>query len=645
MNRVNNLLQSRALSSRVVSNNVGKKELWLGYLAGPAGALLFNAVLATYLNVYYTDVLKLTTVWGGVFLTTFPIISKIIDAVTNVIMGYIIDRTNTKAGKARPYILLSAPLMAISGILLFTVPNASETVQVIWVMLSYNLFYSFAFTIYNMSHNLMVPLSTRNTKQRGTLSVFNNISNIMMTGIICALLVPMVIMPFIGAQKNLWIMIMGILAIIALPTTILEYYYTKERITEENILSGVENNVVPYRVQLKIIFSDPYWLLIIGYFLIYTLGLSLKNISSIYYCNYVLGTYNDGFTMTLLSVLGGLPMGIGIFLIWPLAKKFGKRNVTLVGFLLYSLGSAICFIAPTSYPVVLLGQFIKNFGGLPSAYIFMALFADVLDHIEWKSGIRCDGISMSVYSIITVALTGICTGIFNFMLSSNGYIAPDVINGVTVAYTQPQGVQNAITFAFLGLEIFTGIILAIMLIFLNVEKHIGTEQKAIMRRKQELAEAQGKEWIEPQILAEREQKRLDDEAEKDFINDLKDRCAKNGLNFDAELKKHQDKKKAAAIKTEKEQIKMNAKKEKAEAKAAIKQAKREAVISSMSSEQKQKYEFKQEQKLLREKFEEDKWQIYSQKISFYREKISKEIEASQQKRAIKASANSDINNK
>ena len=119
------LLDKKAFNSRVKSDKVTNSEKWLGYLIGPAGALLLNAVLGTYLNVYYTDVLNLTHIWGGVFLTVFPIISKIIDAITNVIMGYIIDRTKTKHGKARPWLLLSAPLVAISGVLLFTVPQAS----------------------------------------------------------------------------------------------------------------------------------------------------------------------------------------------------------------------------------------------------------------------------------------------------------------------------------------------------------------------------------------------------------------------------------------------------------------------------------------------------------------------------------------
>ena len=469
-------------ASRIRSENVTAKEKWLGYLLGPAGALLLNAVLATYLNVYYTDVLKLTGVWGGAFLVIFPIISKIVDAITNVAMGYIIDRTRTKEGKARPWLLLSAPLLAVTGILLFTVPSGSETVQIIWVMVSYNLLYSFAYTIFNMSHNLMVPLSTRDTTQRGSLSVFNQIATIMMSGILVALVFPMVIMPAIGADKSKWIVLMSVLSILALPLTLLEYFFTKERVTLEN--QGTEEAAIPFRAQLKAIFTDRYMLIIYAYFLIYTFGTSIKNLSLVYFCNYVLGTYNDGITQTLISVIGGIPMGIGIFAVWPLAKKFGKRNVTLVGFILYAIGSAVCWLFPTNMVIMLVGQFIKNIGGLPCSYVFMALFADVLDHVEWRSGIRCDGIAMSVYNIIAVAMVGICTGVFNGMLSQSGYVAPSVVGGVTVAAEQSAAVKSAITFGFVGLEVITGIILAVLLVFLNVEKNIDKEQAEIKARRE-----------------------------------------------------------------------------------------------------------------------------------------------------------------
>lgn len=476
-------LDSPLLNSRVKSDEVRKSEKWLGYLLGPSGALLLNAVLATYLNVYYTDVLKLTTIWGGAFLTVFPIISKIIDAITNVIMGYIIDHTKTAQGKARPWILLSAPFLLISGILLFVVPQGNETVQIIWVMLSYNLFYSFAYTIYNMSHSLMVPLSTRNTEQRGSLSVFNQIATIMMSGIMVALIFPMLIMPHLGVDKSKWIVTMSILSCLALPLTLMEYYFTKERVTMEDINKKDEEKI-PYKNLLKAIIKDKYMVLILLYFLICTVGTQFKNLGLVYFCNYVLGTYNDGKTQTMISVIGGIPMGIGIFAVWPLAKKFGKRNLTMAGFVLYAIGSAICWICPTNMVVVLVGQFIKNIGGLPCSYVFAALFADVLDHLEWKNNFRCDGIAMSMNNIIAVTTVGIVTGFFNLLLSKSGYVAPSLINGETVAAVQSVATKNAITFSFVGLETITSIILIVILAFINVEKHIDKEQAEIKARKE-----------------------------------------------------------------------------------------------------------------------------------------------------------------
>jgi len=510
-------LSAPIFDSRIKSDTVTKAEKWLGYLIGPAGALLLNAVLATYLNVYYTDVLNLTPLWGGIFLTVFPIVSKVIDAITNVVMGQVIDRTRTKQGKARPWLFLSAFLVPLTGILLFTVPEGSDSMKAIWVMISYNLFYSFAYTIYNMSHNLMVPLSTRDGTARGGLSVFNQITTIMMSGILVALVFPMVIMPMIGVDKSKWITLMSILSIIALPLTLIEYYFTKERVTEESSKAETEESKLSFGRQMKILFTDKYMILMYVYFFVYTVGMTMKNMGLVYYCNYVLGTYNDGITQMLVSVIGGIPMGIGIFAVWPLAKKFGKRNVTMFGFVLYAIGSLICWLFPTNLVIVLVGQFIKNIGGLPCAYVFMALFADCLDHLEWRKNIRMDGAAMSIYNIIAVAMVGIMTGVFNWLLAGTGYIAPITAGSVseaattlaangwtaqvaleslkpaadgvlTIAMQQPAGVNGIISFAFVGLEVFTGIVLVIILKFLDVEKNIAKEQVEIKAR-HEKAEA------------------------------------------------------------------------------------------------------------------------------------------------------------
>ena len=634
------LLESRLFNSRIHSKNVTGKEKWFGYLLGPIGALLLNAVLASYLNIYYTDVLKLKGIWGGVFLTVFPLVSKIIDALTNIVMGYIIDRTKTKQGKARPWMLLSAPLVTITGILLFVVPEGSDTLKAIWVLLSYNLFYSFAYTIYSMSHSLMVPLSTRNTNQRGGLSVFNQIATIMVTGIIVALIFPMLIMPALGVSKDLWITLMSVLSIIALPLILLEYYFTKERITEESI-GKEEEQKIPYRLQIKAIFTDKYFILLILYFLIYTAGSTIKNIGLVYYCNYVLGTYQDGITQTLVSVLGGIPMGIGIFLVWPLAKKFGKKNVTMIGFLIYAIGSLICFLAPTNMVVVLIGQFIKNIGGLPCAYVFMALFADTLDHMEWKTGFRSDGTAMSIYNIIMVAAAGICTGVFNHFLTSTGYLEPvtqaeyladlskysalttqktmEQIQQLdatgTVAFAQSGATNQFFIIAFVGLEVLTGLACAAVLIFVSVEKTIKKKQDVLVEREKETYEKEGREWLPAEERNRLEMERQDAEAEEIYLEELRKKCEKNGLDFEAEAEKHR---KAAAQKKAEAEAKQKKAEEKEAAKAEKQREKLERRLAAMSPEKLEKYKKKEAK-------EEARWQKEKAKGDAYYEKTQAQL--------------------
>jgi len=447
----------------------------------------------------------------------------------------------------------------------------------------------------------MVPLSTRNTLQRGELSVFNQIATIMITGIIVALIFPMAIMPILGVDASKWILVMALVSAIALPLTLVEYYFTRERVTEEQPIDAGEK--IPFKLQLKTVLTDKYMIVLYLYFLIGTFAAGIKNIGLVYYCNYVLGTYNDGITQMLVSVIGGLPMGIGIFAVWPLAKKFGKRNVTLVGFLLIALGSAICWMFPTNLVIVLIGQFIKNMGGLPTAYVFMALFADSLDHLEWKSGFRSDGFSMSVYSVIATGIIGIATGVFNALLTGTGYIAPvtkeqylanpDAYVGLTtqlgadkiaeldatgsVAFIQYAGVNNFIAFAFVGLEVFTGLILAGLLVFLTVEKTIGRKQAKIRERQKEAALARGEKWIEPETRVLMEEQNFITEAREIFISELKVKCEKNlKLDFETELKKYDDK-------TEKANLKREQNRKKKEEKDAEKRVKAEARLASKLS--------------------------------------------------------------
>lgn len=338
---------SPKLNSRVRSANTQNSERWLGYFFGPCLMYMaFYGLAGAYMTQFYTDVLGL----AGGFLTLMPAVSKVIDAITNVIMGRIIDRTRTAQGKARPWILISGVLVAVTGILVYAVPRASYAVQIAWIIISYNLFFAFAFTIYNMSHTLMVPLSTRNTKQRDTLALLTSTGTSMIPGLLITIVMPLMVRAFgVGSDsQGTWVVMMSVISALAIPATLMEYYFTKERVTEEEMNGEKQSdgNVVPFSKQFRACFSDKYWLIVMGFTVVYQLMNSLSTNSMIYYSNWVLGNSVDSGTgmQVLVNMIGQAPLGIGVVVLWPLVRKFGKRRVMKFGFLIGAAGSLVVLL-------------------------------------------------------------------------------------------------------------------------------------------------------------------------------------------------------------------------------------------------------------------------------------------------------------
>ncbi len=473
------LFNSPRMDSRIKSDDVTNKERWIGYFIGPGGAMLLNGILLSYLNVYWTDVAKISGLWGGAFILIFPIVSKIIDAITNLIMGQIIDRTRSRQGKARPWLIVGGPIFAIAAILCFTIPKASPTVQAFWIMFSYNLYFSVGYTIYYMAHNMQVPLSTRNAKQRDGVAMMSNMALCIIPGIIVAMAFPAIILPMLGVSPEKWRMMAIFFSIFAMPCVLLEYFFTRERISEE--VGAAEENEGTHSIleQLKACLSSKYWVMFMAFYLIYQLCTNFQNTNLIYYCNWVLGSYNDGVTQTIVSAIGNAPLGFGILIMWPLVKKFGKRNVMVTG-LAISIAAGFAMIAnPTNMVWVLCMLFIRAFGALPITYITMAILADAMDHVEWKSGFRCDGFSMSVYVIIYTVCAGIAQGIFNFGLNLVGYIPPAADGSVV---EQSALVKNYFVWGYQGVFAIGMIAVLIIFLFWKLDRELPQIQEEIKQR-------------------------------------------------------------------------------------------------------------------------------------------------------------------
>lgn len=447
------MLASAVFNSRIKSREVTGKEKWLGYFLGPVSVSIMASILSNYLNVYYTDVIDIGSIGGGAFLSAFPVICKVIDAVTFVWMGRIVDRTESPQGKARPWILLSAPVLLISMVLLFAVPAGNDVMRALWIFLSYNLFYSVGYTAYSTSHTLLVPLSTTDDVRRSSLSLLTNALN-MVSGFFLAILFPCALVPMMGVSRQKWLLVIGMITAVCGPLLLLEYYFTIERVTiaKQGTMplsedEGGKQEKVSLKEQFQFCIKSGQWSVLMVYMMVLQVFNALFSASVFYYCNWVLGSYNDGITQALFYGLGNAPMGLGAFVCVPICKKFGRKRAMRGGYLLAAIGSALCLLNPRQLGWVLAGQAVKATGLIPSCFMISTLLADALDDVEKKSGVRCDGFSSSVFNIITTVSGGIALCIFNFFLTKLGYAAPgtEAVTGV-----QNGAVQRFFIFCALG---------------------------------------------------------------------------------------------------------------------------------------------------------------------------------------------------
>ena len=546
---LNKIFNLPVFKTKITSANVKTPEMLIGYFIAPFSALISNAIFGSYLNRYYSDIIGWTDATKfGMFSTLLPILSTILILVGNLWIGRLIDNTRTSQGKARPYMLISVPLVTLAIALIFITPeNVSPKIQMIWIALSYNLYYAFSYPFFYTSHSSMVSLSTRNSKDRGVLATMSNASFVAAVGIGASIIVPTFLQKYLFVSLNgtidpvssyqNWKIVMIALCIVTFFAILLEYYFTRERITEENVKLQIKEEPLSLGQQAKVCINNKYWWIIIGHFFLFQLGGLIKNGSMSYYTRWMFTGITDeasaGVAMGALGLIGGLPTAIGMVIAWPLAKKLGKRKAILIGLIISILGALVSFIDVHNFVIVCIGIVLKGVGSIPAMYVTLALLSDVLDHLEAKNGFRSDGFTMSVYSAIMVGLIGLGSGIINFLLSSSGY---DPTN-----FIQNESVQNILVLSFLGIEIICYTIIVFLMIFLDVEKNIEKDHAQILEFQKSAVLAKGGEWIPPAERLKIEQDEADLAYEIAKIEDLKNRCIKKNLNFEAELLKYKNK--------------------------------------------------------------------------------------------------------
>ena len=568
-----NAFSSHKWDSRITSANTTRKEMWLGYVLGVWGMMMTSSIVNSYYNSYLTDVLGFTAdkgLWIASFMVLFTVLSKLLDAITNIIMSKIIDSTTCRQGKVRPWLIISAPVVAVCVILLFWMPFTQPIHQAIWIVVAFNLYYSVAYTMWNMSKELMPAVSTRNVNQRKNLSMAATIVGNVGTGLV-SILFPTILAAVSGVvttEAEGYLLCMSIFAVLAVMTTFVQYFYTRERVTEERRnQSGITGNDAQRLSihkeaglweQFKACATNKYWILfVLLIFLTYILT-NMRNISLIYYSGWVVhgNAYGDAaavqrkFQMIALS-----PMGPGILLLLPLVKKWGRRQCCWVGGTLCAVGSIVAFLSAGHGTMIYVGTAIGAIGSLFFNYTMITYMGDIIDHVEWKTKIRCDGLTGGFTSASMMFAVGIAQGLFNLGLMITKYAVPQQVGisdaGIALYADQPAAATNWINIAYQGSYIIMGLLVfAVFLFLFDLEKHLPQVSRELQERKVAECAALGIEYIPADELERREIEEQERIAEENRIKELKETCAKRGLDFDKENQKILNKRAAKKAKAE-----------------------------------------------------------------------------------------------
>lgn len=650
--------ESRLMRSKIKSQTVSLfPEAGLGYLLGPILALFCNGVVNIWLVQYWHNVIGMGS-WAPWLETVIPLASSIIIIVGNLLVGRLMERKPSLAGKARPLILIGMPIIAVALVLLFIIPVPTaakeETIlqglisgQVsmeggvlasIFAAVGYNLFYAFAWPMYYTSHSALVNLSTRDGGKRGLLGtaiMAAQLGAAGVSGMFGGLIVDWLgllpvytydnsyayahnllseadmkaveagtktllpgqpnsvtsaftndfnqvkgLLPGEYAQtitreaaNQKWVILMIVMIVALIIGCLLEYFFTRERITEENIknaeaaLTNGEEKGQPKKVtmgqQIRICMKDKYWWMIMAFWFLYQFGGMMKNNDMSFYSQ----AYTNGVSMSsFINTIGAVPTALGMVIVWPLAAKLTKSKAISAGGVLAALGASAafsCLAFPTNegaVNAVSIASFcVKALGTAPAMYISIALMANVLDHQEAVHGIRTDGFTMAVYGSIMVAMSGICNGI---IIGLNNIVDPANKEALRVLHT----------FLAYGVEGICYLIIALLFLFMNVEKFTNADNKAIVADQKAEVLAAGGQWVEPDVRAKQEEEENARLVEEARVSQLRADCEKKGLNF------------------EEENAKFLAKKAEADKKAADKkaaaEAKKQAKLDAMSADQK-----------------------------------------------------------
>lgn len=422
----------------------------IGYgLGGAANNVIWTGI-STFLVFFYTDVLGVA---AGV-IGTVMLFSRILDGISDVVAGILIDRTRSRHGKARPWLLWLAVPFAIAAVLLFTVPDTDATTTLIYIAVTYNLAL-LIYTAVEIPHGTLGALITEDQHQRSILNVAK------MTGAYIAIIaisnVTVPLVDLLGGGQRGWIGTFVLYGLLAAAIYFVTFASTTERAGD-----GGERGDDPspsVATSLRALLRNKYWALVTALLLLMYVYNAITSGVAIYYATYILDS--SALVGTVITALTIATLA-GMAVVLPITRRYGKRNTALVGCLLAVVGSVVIMLAPGDIAVVIAGQVLRGLGKATVMGVVFAMLADTMEYGEWKTRVRTEALIYSGASMGIKIGTGIGSALIGWGLALAGYVGG--------AEQQSPAATAMISDLFIWLPAVVSVLMFVVLVFYRLER-------------------------------------------------------------------------------------------------------------------------------------------------------------------------------
>ena len=434
----------------------GGRLPWMTRIAYGLGDTAQNVVWGAMgiLTFFYTDYAGIDPAMVGMVM----LLSRCFDGVSDVIMGFIVEKTNSKWGKSRPWSLWMSVPFAISIVLIYTVPQGSSAMQFAYLFVTYNLCTTVCYTALNLPYGSLSAMMTRASKERDMLSITRMCLS--PWGRILSVSATLPLVKVFGDTQMAWVEVMSIWAVVGLVLLIFCFSRCKETVVIEARAKAAK---IPVGKALKALAVNPYFWVGMTIWMMQNVIFTITGTILPYYCKYI---FSDDTIYGSLYLLEPLVTIFVMAVFSPrLLRRFGKRNMSLGGVLICFIGHVIFLLNPTDFGWVVFSCVVRGIGFAPIQSVIFGFIGDAVEYGQWKTRLRQEGLIFSGGSVGTKVGSGLTSALLTGLLSYAGYVSSSA-----GSVMQSQQVIDMIVSIYMWGPIFVWIVLIVVLYFYELDQ-------------------------------------------------------------------------------------------------------------------------------------------------------------------------------